>query len=90
MLEGPMKGKPLSDLALAALNGSLYINIHTEKNANGEIRGQIGGSYSWILNLCDKFTENKNLSYFWFSGVTTSKTLIYDQLRIEIKKVTAQ
>jgi CHRD domain-containing protein len=46
MLEGPMKGKPLSDLALAALNGSLYINIHTEKNANGEIRGQIGGSYS--------------------------------------------
>jgi hypothetical protein len=35
-----------SDLALAALNGSLYINIHTEKNANGEIRGQIGGSYS--------------------------------------------
>jgi len=45
MLEGPMKGKPLSDLALAGVNGSLYINIHTEKNPNGEIRGQVEGSF---------------------------------------------
>lgn len=41
MLEGPMEGKPLSELALAGANGSLYINIHTEQNSNGEIRGQI-------------------------------------------------
>ena len=45
MLEGPMKGKQLSDLALAGANGSLYINIHTEENPNGEIRGQVEGSY---------------------------------------------
>lgn len=45
MLEGPMKGKKLSDLALAGANGSLYINIHTEKNPNGEIRGQVAGSF---------------------------------------------
>ena len=45
MLEGPMKGKQLSDLALAGSNGSLYINIHTEKNPNGEIRGQVAGSF---------------------------------------------
>lgn len=45
MLEGPMKGKKLSDLALAGANGSLYINIHTEKNPNGEIRGQVEGSF---------------------------------------------
>lgn len=45
MLEGPMKGKQLSDLASAGNNGSLYINIHTEKNPNGEIRGQVEGSY---------------------------------------------
>ena len=40
-LEGPLKGKPLSELAVAGANGSLYINIHTEKYPNGEIRGQI-------------------------------------------------
>ena len=45
MLEGPMKGKQLSDLAVAGANGSLYINIHTEKNPNGEIRGQVEGSF---------------------------------------------
>lgn len=45
MLEGPMKGKQLSDLALAGANGSLYINIHTETNPNGEIRGQVEGSF---------------------------------------------
>jgi hypothetical protein len=40
-LEGPLKGKPLSELAVAGANGSLYINIHTEQYPNGEIRGQI-------------------------------------------------
>ena len=40
-LEGPLKGKPLSELAVAGANGSLYINIHTERYPNREIRGQI-------------------------------------------------
>jgi hypothetical protein len=38
-LEGPMKGKKVSDLAFAGANGSLYMNIHTVENPNGEIRG---------------------------------------------------
>jgi CHRD domain-containing protein len=41
-LEGPLKGKKVSDLALMGANGSLYINIHTAQNPNGEIRGQVG------------------------------------------------
>jgi hypothetical protein len=28
-LEGPLKGKQVSDLAFAGANGSLYMNIHT-------------------------------------------------------------
>jgi CHRD domain len=41
LLEGPMKGKQISDLATAMSNGTTYVNVHTEKYPNGEIRGQI-------------------------------------------------
>ena len=41
LLEGPMKGKQISDLATAMSNGSTYVNVHTEKHPKGEIRGQI-------------------------------------------------
>jgi hypothetical protein len=37
-LEGPMEGKQVSDLGFAGANGSLYMNIHTVENPNGEIR----------------------------------------------------
>jgi hypothetical protein len=40
--EGPMSGKQMSDLANAGVKGMLYVNIHTEQNPNGEIRGQVG------------------------------------------------
>ena len=40
--EGQMAGKQMSDLATAGVKGMLYVNIHTEQNPNGEIRGQIG------------------------------------------------
>ena len=43
-LEGPMAGKQLSDLTTAMSNGETYVNIHTEQNPNGEIRGQVSAS----------------------------------------------
>ena len=58
-LEGPMMGKQLSDMALAGANGTLYINIHTEQNPNGEIRGQIQNP--WVQNLLSKSSNGQEL-----------------------------
>ena len=41
-LEGPMAGMQISDLAASGANGTPYVNIHTEQNPDGEIRGQGG------------------------------------------------
>ena len=43
-LEGPMAGKQLTDLATAMSNGETYVNVHTEQNPDGEIRGQISSN----------------------------------------------
>ncbi|MGB9169372.1 MAG: CHRD domain-containing protein [Nitrososphaeraceae archaeon] len=42
-LEGPMAGKTLIDLTKSMELGETYVNVHTEENPNGEIRGQIKG-----------------------------------------------
>jgi hypothetical protein len=46
--KGPMAGKPISDLITAMQNGETYVNIHTQKHPDGEIRGQIMVSNSTI------------------------------------------
>jgi len=40
-LEGPTQGKTIPDLITAMKNGSTYVNVHTEQNPNGEVRGQL-------------------------------------------------
>jgi CHRD domain len=40
-LEGPLQGKQLSDLITLMQNGTAYVNVHTEQNPDGEIRGTI-------------------------------------------------
>jgi hypothetical protein len=39
--QGPMAGKQITDLLTAMQNGETYVNIHTQQNPDGEIRGQI-------------------------------------------------
>jgi CHRD domain len=36
-----MQGKTISDLIAAMKNGSTYVNVHTEQNPGGEVRGQL-------------------------------------------------
>ncbi|MGN6631473.1 MAG: CHRD domain-containing protein [Nitrososphaeraceae archaeon] len=40
-LEGPLKGKQVSDLVKLVEDGNTYSNVHTQQNPKGEIRGQI-------------------------------------------------
>jgi hypothetical protein len=40
-LEGPMAGKQLSDLIDVMKSEGTYVNVHTQQNPDGEIRGQI-------------------------------------------------
>jgi hypothetical protein len=39
-LEGPMQGKEISDLVSAMGSGVTYVNVLTQANPDGEIRGQ--------------------------------------------------
>ena len=43
MLEGPLKGKTVIELGDLMQSGQAYVNVHTTKNPNGEMRGQIFG-----------------------------------------------
>jgi hypothetical protein len=40
-LQGPLAGKQMSDLVNIMKNGGAYVNVHSQQNQNGEIRGQI-------------------------------------------------
>ena len=40
-LVGPLKGKQMSDLVKLIDDGQAYVNVHTEPNPKGEIRGQL-------------------------------------------------
>ena len=37
----PLKGKNISDLITLIESGDTYVNVHSESNSDGEIRGQI-------------------------------------------------
>ena len=45
-LQGPLKGKDISDLVSLMNNGSAYVNAHTDKYPKGAIRGQISSGVS--------------------------------------------
>jgi hypothetical protein len=40
-LKGPLAGKQISDLVKMIKSGGAYVNVHTQQNQMGELRGQI-------------------------------------------------
>jgi CHRD domain-containing protein len=43
-LKGPLAGKQITDLIRLIEDGKAYVNIHTDQNSNGKIRGQLKSS----------------------------------------------
>jgi hypothetical protein len=43
-LQGPLAGKQTSDLVNIMKSEVFYVNVHSNQNQNGEIRGQIRSS----------------------------------------------
>ncbi len=41
-LVGPLEGMSIYDLLIGMSTGQTYVNVHTEANPSGEVRGQIG------------------------------------------------
>ena len=48
-LQGPLAGKQLSELLSSMHSMGLYVNVHTTKYPDGEIRGQISNSTSGMM-----------------------------------------
>lgn len=63
-LTGPMQGKTFQELASSVLAGQTYVNVHTDKYPNGEIRGQI------VLTAAGAVTTTIPAS----GGATTTET----------------
>jgi len=56
-LDGPLAGKQISDLIKIIGDGKAYVNVHTDQNPDGEIRGQLASSSSSSTNEeTDTFT----------------------------------
>jgi hypothetical protein len=47
---GPLAGHPMSDLVKGLANGAAYVNVLTNNNPNGEIRGQVR-SLQFLANV---------------------------------------
>lgn len=50
-LQGPLAGKQISDLVNLMNSQGTYVNIHTQPNKNGEIRGQISSVGSNVVSI---------------------------------------
>jgi CHRD domain-containing protein len=59
-LEGPLKGKDISELESLMSDGNVYVNVHTEEFHDGAIRGQIASGLPTIVNSSSSGSPESN------------------------------
>ena len=72
-LEGPLKGKEISDLVKLMSDGASYANVHTDKYTKGAIRGQIE-STSASTDAGTGASDNATANAISTSANTTAST----------------
>jgi len=60
-LQGPLADKQISDLVNIIKSGGAYVNVHTQQNQNGEIRGQT--SFYFLFSLSGPLASIIYLAY---------------------------
>jgi hypothetical protein len=72
-LQGPLKGKEISDLVKLMSDGGAYANVHTDKYSKGAIRGQIE-STSASTDAGTGASDNATANAISTSANTTAST----------------
>ncbi|WP_232274185.1 CHRD domain-containing protein [Paenibacillus sp. 481] len=96
-LIGPLQGRTISDLVTDFNNGFAYVNVHTVKHPDGEIRGQVFRAKDDVVKHVE--TEQDHLAKVKAKKAKVKKTKIkakgkkvnvrgkVKKIRIKVKKI---
>jgi hypothetical protein len=89
-LEGPLKGKSISDLLDLFHKASAYVNVHTETFPDGEIRGQISkGTIQIDVNTKRAHISNNDVQIdLDLTNVNINEITVENQNQIESSQTT--
>src|SRR5688572_26452009 len=89
-LEGPLKGKSISDLISLFDTASAYVNVHTQSFPDGEIRGQIGkGTIQVDVNTKRAHISGTDVEIdFDLTNVNINEVTVENQNQLESSQTT--